>query len=156
MATVDQNTEQINILTERLNTIEENSKNIEELGTQVTLDTASVLMVRLSGTSYQVSLAEIIAILNGFEIVETAVNITADKRQFIKADATSGSLIIALEPAADTEGQTILIQKVDSTSNGITIDGDGIESISGDLTQLLATQWELLSIVSDGSNYNIT
>ena len=134
MATVDENSQLINALTIRLNTIEANSKNIEQLAVQGTLDTASVLMIRLGGISYQVSIAEIIAILNGFEIVEITVNITAAKKQFIKADATSGSFTIDLPLAADNEGQEINIMKIDSSVNTVTVNGNGVESLNGELT----------------------
>ena len=70
-------------------------------------------------------------------------------------DCTSNSITINLHPAANAPGNVFHIKKTDSTSNTVTIDADGTETIDGQLTQILNTQYESLTLVSDGSNWFI-
>lgn len=70
-------------------------------------------------------------------------------------DATSGAFTITLPPAAQIPNRIIHIKKVDAVNN-VTVDGNGSETIDGALTETLSTQYEVLTVVSDGSNWFIT
>ena len=79
-----------------------------------------------------------------------------DATKIISVDATSGAVTITLLPAATAgEGFVVAIKKTDSSSNAVTIDGDGAETIDGSATFSLPTQYEVVSIRSDGANWVI-
>jgi len=69
----------------------------------------------------------------------------------ILADASGGAFTVTLPPAA--VNNVFTIKKVDASGNLVTIDGDGEETIDGDLTVALSAQYESLTLVTDGSNW---
>lgn len=75
--------------------------------------------------------------------------------QLYLADASSGSITLTLPPASSNEGFVLNIKKTDNTTSLVTIDGNGSETIDGDLTKDLTIQYESVAIVSDGSNWSI-
>lgn len=79
---------------------------------------------------------------------------TADVGKLIKGDATSGAFSITL-PAATSAGDgfEVTIQKIDATTNAVTVDGDGTETINGAATLALSTQWWGAQLRCDGSNW---
>ena len=66
----------------------------------------------------------------------TTLTATTEQRRLIEADAFGGAFTITLPAASTWTGQIIDIIKIDS-SNDVDIDGSGIETIDGDLTQVL-------------------
>lgn len=76
---------------------------------------------------------------------------TADR--FVMVDATSAAITITLPLVSTCTVYEFSIKKTDSTLNTVTIDGAGSETIDDDLTQLLESQYECLTIVSDGSEW---
>ena len=72
----------------------------------------------------------------------------------ILANNASGITITLLAAATAGDGFKLTIKNVGS-SGSITIDGDGTETIDGGLTAILTTQYESITIVSDGSNWHI-
>jgi hypothetical protein len=72
-------------------------------------------------------------------------------------DATSGSFTLTLISAVAHSGLTYTIFKSDASTNTITVDGNGSETIGGALTVVLAgnTANSVLVIVSDGANWRI-
>jgi len=58
-----------------------------------------------------------------------------------------------LPATASIAGRTYVIKKVDSSPSGITVDGDGTETIDGAETQSLSNQWDTIRIISDGANW---
>lgn len=68
-------------------------------------------------------------------------------------DCTSNAITINL-PAAAT-GQQYHIKKIDATANTVTIDPNGTETIDGSLTKVISTQYDSITVVSDGSNWFI-
>lgn len=75
---------------------------------------------------------------------------------YFLCDATSGAFTITLPAAGQVPGRTIIVQKVDSSVNGVTVDGAGSETINGALTQALAAQYNSITIRSDGTQWFIT
>lgn len=71
-------------------------------------------------------------------------------------DATAGNIVINL-PACGDIGiiPALHIKKVDSSVNTVTINPDGTETIDGDLTLIITTQWDSVMIVNDGLNWFI-
>ena len=68
-------------------------------------------------------------------------------------DCTSNAITINLPTAV--AGLRYEIKKIDSSSNAVTIDGFGSETIDGGLTAVINTQYESVTIVSDGTNWFI-
>jgi hypothetical protein len=70
-------------------------------------------------------------------------------------DASSGAITINLYATSGTSGLKLNIKKTDSSVNAITIDGDTTETIDGSLTKVISTQYDSITIQSDGSNWHI-
>lgn len=73
----------------------------------------------------------------------------------ILVDAASGDLTIDLPAATACKGRLYCVKKIDSTTNTITIDGNGTETIDGDLVKQINIQYVSITIQSDGSNWYI-
>ena len=70
------------------------------------------------------------------------------------ADATSGSFTLTLPLAADWARQCIEVKNI-GFFGIVTIDGDGAETIDGALTYALSSQWQSVSLWSDGTQWLI-
>jgi hypothetical protein len=68
-------------------------------------------------------------------------------------DTTEGSISVNLPTAANNNGKIFEVIKTDATVNGITVNADGSETINGAASAGLTTQYEVLKIVSNGSNW---
>lgn len=73
----------------------------------------------------------------------------------IPCDATSAGFTVGLPAAASYTGKRYTIVKTDSTFNVVTVDGNASETINGATTTTLNTQYEAVTIVSDGTNWLI-
>lgn len=73
--------------------------------------------------------------------------------EVIICDATGAPFTISLPAVSGTSGMHFTIKKIDVTANAVTIDGDGAETIDDISTQLLAAQYDSLTIVSDGTEW---
>lgn len=81
---------------------------------------------------------------------------TSDRNTLIPVDASGGAITVDL-PAAATAGDGFLlaIKKVDSSSNNVTIDPNGSETIDGASDLDLENENETAFFVSDGTNWRI-
>lgn len=70
----------------------------------------------------------------------------------VECDSTSGPITATLPNAATSKGRIYNIIKADNTGNSITIDGDG-SNINGTGTKTLTTQYEKITIQSNGTNW---
>lgn len=67
------------------------------------------------------------------------------------ADATSNDVTINLPAAADRDVRDpVIVVRVDSGGNTVTIDGDGSETINGAATKVLTTQYQAVHLRSSG------
>ena len=73
----------------------------------------------------------------------------------IWVDASGGAITITLPTAVGIGGKIINIVKVDSSSNAMTIDPDGTETINGELTSVTSIQYTSLTLQNNGSNWII-
>lgn len=75
----------------------------------------------------------------------------------ILGDATSAAFSLTLPTAASASTRTrpLIIKKIDSSANAVTIDGDGTETIDGATTAVLQYRYQAISLVSDGTNWHI-
>ena len=88
-----------------------------------------------------------------YKIDTITSNTTLSSHNYILANASSGNITITLPDATTCQGRGYIIKKIDSSSNTITIDGNGSQTIDGSLTQTLSTQYEVIRIISDGNNW---
>lgn len=75
--------------------------------------------------------------------------------QVILNDTSSAAYTLTLYTAVGNTGRELFIKKTDSSSNLLTIDGNASETIDGDTTFVLDSQYDEISIVSDGTNWII-
>jgi len=71
-------------------------------------------------------------------------------------NATAGAVTVNLPTAVGNSGKTFRIRKTDSSTNAVTVDGDGTETINGSTTKLLISQHEEITIISDNSNWIVS
>src|SRR3990167_8753861 len=80
----------------------------------------------------------------------------ADVGAFIKCDASGGSFTITMPAAADqTDGFNVSIKKIDTSSNTVTINPNASETIEDQLTWVLTSPYESVTIVTDTSEWFI-
>lgn len=70
-------------------------------------------------------------------------------------DASGGAIDVNLPAASAANGQIFSVKKVDATANAVTLTPDGADTIDGDATQPITTQYDSLTVVSDGSTWHI-
>lgn len=74
----------------------------------------------------------------------------------IACDATGGAFTITLPGAASVgAGFVLIVKKVDSSANAVTVDGSGAETIDGALTYSLSSQWKYVALMSNGAGWLI-
>lgn len=69
-------------------------------------------------------------------------------------DSSGGSFTITLPPAGSWVGRVITVKQISATGT-VTVDGDGSETIDGSADFPLATQYDSVTVISDGSNWFI-
>lgn len=74
--------------------------------------------------------------------------------EVILADTSGGDITVTLPPAADFNRYTLHVKKM-TAANMLTIDGNGSETIDGSTTAVLVTQYDCLTLVSDGTEWYI-
>jgi len=89
----------------------------------------------------------------GYGVKTITADYTAAYDAVIRCDASAGAFTVSLPTASGITGKAYLIKKVDSSANAITIDPYGTETIDGAATITLASQYDTVIIVSDGTNW---
>ena len=79
--------------------------------------------------------------------------VTATDHTIILDVSSSHNLILL--PAADYTGGIVVIKRIDASANITTIFPDGSETIDGLASYGISTQYESITIQSDGSNWHI-
>lgn len=75
---------------------------------------------------------------------------------FINCSASGGSWTLTLPTAVGITGKVFIIGRSDQTlANAVTVDGNASETINGSANLKLATQGERITIVSDGTNWQL-
>ena len=72
---------------------------------------------------------------------------------FIKVDATAAPVTITLMLASSGKEKRLTIKKIDSSANAVTVDGNGSETIDGVSTVSVPSQYNSVSIMSDGTEW---
>ncbi|NLJ06064.1 MAG: hypothetical protein GX437_00185 [Sphingobacteriales bacterium] len=73
----------------------------------------------------------------------------------ILCDGNSSAFTISLPAASAIKGRIYVIKKTDASSNAITVDGNGSETIDGNATYSLTSKNQFVMIQSDGSGWQV-
>lgn len=85
-----------------------------------------------------------------------AYTVTDTDPDVFTLDASSGAFTITLPTAADNDGRTLTFIKTDSSTNAITLDGEGSETIDGNTTvATMDAQYDTITIYCDGTEWFI-
>jgi len=71
----------------------------------------------------------------------------------ILCDATTAAFTVTLPAAASSTDLLYVIKKIDSSTNAVTVDGNASETIDGAATVSLASQYDSVMIVCDGTGW---
>lgn len=74
----------------------------------------------------------------------------------IQADASGGAFTITLYTAVGNSGRKVRVIKTESSTNAVTIDANGSETINGSLTYAVRGGSDVVELTSNGSNWLIT
>lgn len=94
------------------------------------------------------------SLLNVSSKTTTYAATTAD--DVILCSTSGGNWTLSLYAAAGNSGKTLYIKKTTSDTNVLTIDANASETIDGALTLKLCTQYDEVTLVCDGTNWNVT
>lgn len=93
---------------------------------------------------------------SGSVVTKTATDTLLSSQNTVFANSSGGNITLTLPTAVGNDGLRMSIKRIDSTiANTVTIDGNGSEEIDGSTTTTLNTENETITIVSDGSNWEI-
>jgi len=86
--------------------------------------------------------------------VKTSVY-TASYREFVRVDSTSGAFAVNLPAATGNEGEWVEFKNASESTNPVTLDPSGSETIDGQATYTINQPREFIRLVSNGSNWEI-
>ena len=87
-------------------------------------------------------------------VAKTSAYTLTTSDELVTVDTTS-AFTLTLPAAASNSGRIYRILKTSSDANACTIDGNASETIGGSTTTTVNTQYECLTIVCDGSNWQV-
>lgn len=93
--------------------------------------------------------------LDGAFATKTAAYTATSSDRYVRVDATAGAVTVTLPAAVSVPGHVLHVKKVDASANAVTVDAAGAETIDGALTKVLAAQWAVLTIVSNGTSWDV-
>ncbi len=88
-------------------------------------------------------------------ITTVSTDTTLSSIATVLVNAASAPITITLPAAASYPNQIYQIKKIDSSVNTVTVDGNGSETIDGDLTAIIAFQYSAMDIISNGTSWFI-
>ena len=97
--------------------------------------------------------------VGSFPIINATTNrtiLSSEKGALVLADASSGALTITLPTVATAlAGFPLRVKKVDTSSNIVTVDGAGVETIDGETTFPLLARNDAVLVVASATAWNI-
>jgi hypothetical protein len=94
----------------------------------------------------------------GISLNSTSINTTytvSVNDCVVECDATTASFVVNLVAASSNLGRLYFVKKTDSSVHTITITPNGSDKIDGAATYVLSTQYQIVGICSDGTNWII-
>jgi hypothetical protein len=74
---------------------------------------------------------------------------------FLLVDATAGAVTLTLPKADTMKGRLLWVKLMDNTGAGVTVDGNGSETIDGATTKVWVTQYECYTVCCTGTAWVI-
>lgn len=87
-------------------------------------------------------------------VVDSTTSTIGSSEDVSLVDATSGAITMTL-PSVTTSGKIVRVKKTDSSGNVVTVQRGGTSTIDGATTKILYSQYESITIISDGTNWHI-
>lgn len=89
-------------------------------------------------------------------VVNTSLDTTLDENhRTLTVDASGAARTITLPTAASAKWRKYTVKKMDATANTVTVDGNGAETIDGAASVVLGSQYESVTVQSDGTQWLI-
>lgn len=73
----------------------------------------------------------------------------------VTVDSSGGPVTITLPTAVGISGRHYVVKKISADANAVTLDGNGVETIDSQGSQVIVGQWVSIGVVSDGANWLI-
>ena len=73
----------------------------------------------------------------------------------VRVDATAGAVVMTLETAVGCDGRPHSFKLIDASGNGMTIDGNGSETVDGAANKATTTQYASFTLVSNGVGWDV-
>lgn len=111
----------------------------------------------VSNNQLKVVYDDIDALEAKFTVTSEVATFTAGDTMIVMVDATAGAVIVNLPTTASgiTAKARYVIKKVDSSANFVTITPNGAETIDGELTMIISTQYDSISIAPYSTEWSI-
>jgi len=81
----------------------------------------------------------------------TSATTLGDTDYVVLANSTAGAFTVSLPAASTCPGREYCIKRINAGANNVTIDPNGSETIDGNLTWPLASQWSFIRLISNGT-----
>ncbi len=109
-------------------------------------DTSNNIIYKGTGTGWS-------SFVPTYNVVTKTSNYTASNGDCILADASSGAITITLP--SPSNNAIVNVKKIDSSTNAVTVEPNGSETIDGSSSKTIDTQYESYTFISDGTNWYI-
>lgn len=138
--------------------ISSNDTTADYLGTKLVAGSNVTITEGNDGANETLSIAATIAggvDLNSQTITASSYTAGTNDERVIYANAASNAITINLPAASGSEGNFFYIKKIDSTANAVTVNPSGSETLDGELTQIITTQYTSIEIHCNGTAWFI-
>lgn len=137
------------------NKIGTNTKNVSILGNgnKVSSNIENVVIINSDNQEVTESNTTIIDGKRIWQYVSIDSDYTANDRDFVLADATSGAITVTL-PAVSAD-IWVAVKKTDASANAVTISVSAAGLIDGSASVILNSQYDAVDVYSDGTNWHI-
>jgi hypothetical protein len=86
-------------------------------------------------------------------VSKTSAYTITSSDDLILSDSSGGAFTLTLPSAASNSGKIFYIKKIDSSANGVVVARAGSDTIDGATSYTLSTQWESITLISNGSGW---
>ncbi len=111
----------------------------------------SDIIQRPGSQNWDQSVYQWISRRTGIASVSAAYTV-AENIFYVRADVSGVGFTVTLPPALGRDGRMILVKKIDSSGNTLTVGISGSDTIEGSATVTTATQWGKWLFISNGNN----
>jgi len=118
--------------------------------------TLKPIQFNIAGTTVMtLTTSKTLALLSGFQYNVTTVTASTTltvANQVVLVNASAGAATITLPAASSGSGLLIIVAKIDSSTNAVTVAPAGTDTIQGVASQTLSTQYSKSILMSDGTS----